>query len=355
MGIYAGTSDIPSKEYRHTFSENAQSHVKQRGYCEFLPGVFNNPRLIDVTELYVRTNEITVPVLYKSGKNKFAYLSVSDRQNWVPVGWGTLKNGLANYLKVGENSVFLPVTASISGIQAFNYPFIVLENGEVRYFKPNFDKVRRVVLHRKHPLNSEIEKSIERMVHGKFQASDNENFENAETLYSINESPGPYYHELKINKSTHYRYVRYLGRDSSRCNISEIEFYESDNIKPLKGEIIGTQGSLPQANAFDGDVLTYFHTWQLENIWIGLDFGKPMKISKIRFAARNDKNHIIPGNLYELFYWDNEWKSLGTQVATDKILVYDSVPSNCLLFLKNHTEGQEERVFTYEDGKQVWR
>ena len=41
------------------------------------------------------------------------------------------------------------------------------------------------------------------------------------------------------------------------------------------------------------------------NKWIGLDLGKPVEISKIRFLSRNDKNTIIPGNLYELFYWDS--------------------------------------------------
>ncbi len=29
-------------------------------------------------------------------------------------------------------------------------------------------------------------------------------------------------------------------------------------------------------------------------------------------------------------------------------------PKGALLWLKNHTQGKEERIFTYEDGKQVW-
>jgi len=35
-------------------------------------------------------------------------------------------------------------------------------------------------------------------------------------------------------------------------------------------------------------------------------------------------------------------------------LQYDNVPENSLLLLRNHTKGREERIFTYENGKQVW-
>ena len=35
-------------------------------------------------------------------------------------------------------------------------------------------------------------------------------------------------------------------------------------------------------------------------------------------------------------------------------LVYDNVPAGALLILHNHTKGKEERIFTYENGRQVW-
>ena len=35
-------------------------------------------------------------------------------------------------------------------------------------------------------------------------------------------------------------------------------------------------------------------------------------------------------------------------------LVYPDAPSNALFLLRNHTKGQEERVFTYEGDRQVW-
>lgn len=67
-----------------------------------------------------------------------------------------------------------------------------------------------------------------------------------------------------------------------------------------------------------------------------------------------DSNNVCPGDTYELFYWDDEWKGLGRQTAEADSLIYDSVPCGALLWLHNYTRGKEERIFTYENGKQIW-
>lgn len=35
--------------------------------------------------------------------------------------------------------------------------------------------------------------------------------------------------------------------------------------------------------------------------------------------------------------------------------VWEDVPKRALLLLRDHTKGQNERIFTYEKGEQVWR
>ena len=81
-----------------------------------------------------------------------------------------------------------------------------------------------------------------------------------------------------------------------------------------------------------------------------------MKISYFRYLPRNDDNFIKEGELYELFYWDNnQWNSLGKQTGTSKqYLEYTNAPLNSLFWLRNLTKGKEERIFTYENGEQVW-
>ncbi|MDA3865899.1 MAG: discoidin domain-containing protein [Salinivirgaceae bacterium] len=354
MNNYKTPGRIPSKVYRKTFSENKESHAIKKGYCRYLPWIFNNSRLIDVTSLYMPSHDIAIPVIENPDKSKFAYLAVSNRDSWVLVGWGKVKRKMAKYEQVVENSVYLPVFDDGSGIQPLNYPFVIDTIGRPAYLKPDHQNLRKIELFRKHPISWFINKYINSMIGGRFQAANNKDFKNAVTLYTINESPGVYYNDIQLNVPNKYRFVRYLAKDSSQCNVAEIEFYDKNEAKPLIGEFIGAKGYKAFDNVFDGNVLTFFNASEEPNRWVGLDLGKPVEISKIRFVSRNDKNHIISGDSYELFYWENEWKSLGQQVATDKVLVYDQVPSNCLFLLRNYTEGKEERIFTYENGKQVW-
>ncbi|MCK4696279.1 MAG: hypothetical protein KAT74_10975, partial [Candidatus Cloacimonetes bacterium] len=57
---------------------------------------------------------------------------------------------------------------------------------------------------------------------------------------------------------------------------------------------------------------------------------------------------------YEFFYWDDEWKSLGEKTCTGEPLFFDNVPSNRLYWLVKKDSRKEERIFTYENNKQVW-
>ena len=86
-----------------------------------------------------------------------------------------------------------------------------------------------------------------------------------------------------------------------------------------------------------------------------MDFGKNVEIGKIKYTPRNDDNDISPGDEYELFYWSGSgWASLGKQTAISHKLTYDNVPQNTLLLLRDLTRGKEERIFTYENGEQIW-
>ncbi|WP_348682223.1 hypothetical protein [Duncaniella freteri] len=120
----------------------------------------------------------------------------------------------------------------------------------------------------------------------------------------------------------------------------------------IKGEPICNINEPTMNNAFDGDPYTSFRTEEKE-AWIGLKFKNSSRISSIEFTPRNRKNYIQPGNRYELFYCDKDWISVGVKQAQGDSLLYD-VPRGALLFLRNHTEGNQERIFEYSNGKQKW-
>ena len=172
---------------------------------------------------------------------------------------------------------------------------------------------------------------------------------------------------VRLNNTENARFLELFEQSGMHAKAlfikarAEIEFYQrGDETTPLKAKIIGTNGSYldnPKCTkeaAFDGNTLTYFDSKISDYSWAGLDLNTKKEIGKIRFIARNDMNGIQIGNTYELFYWQDGWKSLGQKIANTTFLCYENTPKNYILWLKDLTEGEEERIFTYENSKQVW-
>ena len=159
---------------------------------------------------------------------------------------------------------------------------------------------------------------------------------------------------------TPFRYVRYMGPEKGHCNVAEIEFYEAGGLLPLSGRIIGTPGCYQQdgsheyTNAFDGNTETSFDYTEPYGGWTGLDLGTSKVIDKIIYTPANRDNYVR--SLDELSYCTKRgWRTLGQQTAMLDSLVYRRVPKGALLLLQNHTRGNQERIFVYEEGKQVWK
>jgi len=66
------------------------------------------------------------------------------------------------------------------------------------------------------------------------------------------------------------------------------------------------------------------------------------------------KTFLAPGKEYELFYWADGWESAGKATAGDKPLTFENVPAECLYWLVADGSDKDERIFTIEDGVQVW-
>ncbi len=351
-----------SKVYRQTFEPQNFSHLAARGICPFLPAMFNSPFYKDVTTSYVQTSDLDVPVKYcLPRKIDYAYLSVFTRNGWNPVCWTEIKKHSLPFRNIGRGGVYLPVSIEADGMRPLNTPFILSDSGKLKYLSVDTAQHQHLDLLRKYPTDERKILFTQRMIGGVFQGANHPDFSDARLLYRINSNPGEYFNTIKLKPVRKYRYVRYLSPRDSYCNVAEIEFYNNPgSTKKLEGDIIGTKGvwvnntKSTKTSAFDGNVLTYMDSEDADNIWIGLDFGQEKNIGEIRFIARNDMNAIQVGNEYELYYWNNGWISLGKKIATDHHLEYNNAPLNALFWLKNHTEGTEERIFTYENGKQIW-
>ncbi|MDR0712526.1 MAG: hypothetical protein LBF67_09335 [Prevotellaceae bacterium] len=197
------------------------------------------------------------------------------------------------------------------------------------------------------------------------EASNSLTFKKARRLYtlgSLRYNDGTFYRQ-RIDSARSYRYYRIVQPDKSDFTMAELELYAADSARLLPKAVVTNgkyvpmkdEGSAEMRRAFDGSYLTYAtirrsNAKEASNS-IVLDFGKPVRVAEIRIAPRNDENYIYPGNLYELLYRDaHSWVSMGKKTAAAYSVTYDSTPSGAVYWLRNHTKGKEERIFTLEHG-----
>lgn len=233
-------------------------------------------------------------------------------------------------------------------------------SGEFHVFTPS-DSVQDVTLFAKYPLWQD-EKYQKRMIGGVFEGSNDPDFRQKEVLFLIEKQPERLRTMAYSRSLTPCRYVRYMGPEKGHCNVAEIEFYEAGGLLPLSGRIIGTPGCYQQdgsheyTNAFDGNTETSFDYTEPYGGWTGLDLGTSKVIDKIVYTPANRDNYVRSLDEYELSYCTKRgWRTLGQQTAMLDSLVYRGVPKGALLLLQNHTRGNQERIFVYEGGKQVWK
>ena len=347
------------KVYRNTYAINRDLLEMNRN--EQLPSKFRNSFLKDVSVQYMPVVHATVDILPKRrGKNQYAYLAVFDNQDWTPVAVAQIKGKQVRFENIGPDIVYLPVRYAEKKFHPLNYPFHLDYDGHTRYFVPDTTRLHRIIVDRKFPLFTRVVEVTMRTVHARIQVAETADFVNPVTIHKIDQfRPSG---TIGIPDSIPaYRYWRFLAPDNEYCNIAELMFYRASDTIPLTGRVIGEGGIHPNNpqwtfdKAFDGDPLTLYHSATKNGAWVGLDFGKPVKIKKIIYLPRSDDNNIRRGDEYELFYrTESGWRSLGKQLAKDIALTFDSVPDNALLWLRDRTRGQEERIFSYENDEQIW-
>lgn len=352
----------PPKVFRKTYAVNEQlKNLNQSG--EYVPKFFRNIFLKDVTNEYISTIDIEIKCPNK--ENKYAYLCVFGDNDWTPVHFAPITHGKAIFKDMARNVVYMPILYSTDGsMESLSVPFLIKHDGSRHNFTPA-NNMMATKLYRKSPALRYTWDYAKLVKGGVFEASNNSDFSGER--YQVYTIPEGYAISGEANLSDsippcrYWRYIHY--GNETYCSMADLYFYGYDNLRePLKGKIIGTVGSWennPQwsrDNLFDGNPLTSYCAPYHTGCWVGLDLGKPTKVSKLRYTPRGDGNMIEDGDCYELFYWKNEsWSSLGRKVSNAVFVEYE-VPDNAIFLLRDITKGNEERIFSIDSlGQQVWR
>lgn len=344
------------KVFRKRYSVNWDIYKSVRKEKEF-PNLFQIPTFTDVTNEYCQTSDITltIPDTFNNEK-KIAYICVFDEMNWTPVHYGEIKKRIVKFNSMGRGILYVAGFYENGEIKPFTNPFVLTPKGDIKDIKLNKSEKIDIVIYRKHPFWGEQDLFNLRMNNGCFQGANFNDFKDAITLYTHKGMTNGNWYCIDINNKHKFRYLRYIGDKGSYCNINELEFLDCNN-QLIKGKIIGTEGEswAKKENVFDHNILTGFCANSPDGNWVGLELKHPQSISRIRYIGRNDGNCIEQGDLYEFYiYSNNKWNLFKSLTAKGDSLLIKNVPSGGLYLLRDRSKGQEERIFTYENGKQVW-
>ena len=347
------------KIYRNTYTIQDNSlFMQKKYYIENIPHFLSNPYVQDISYLF--SDEVTSVKLKLNHRKTtpVAYISVFNNKEWIPIGWNKIQKNEVLVQNAQKGCCYLTSIYNKNKLVPLTYPFIIFKDGKLRKLIPVKDSLQTLKLERKYP-NFAMQFYAQRSVGGEFHGSNHKQFTNYEVLHRVNHTliDLKWHTILPISKEK-FKYLRYYSAEGGYNNIAEIKFFAKNNI-PIHGNIIA-EGGLPESkaglkeNAFDGDPLTFFRAKNPDGSWVGLELNERVLVDKIKYLFRNDDNSIRVGDIYELFYWDNKWISLGAKEGVSDSLNYSNCPTNALFLLRNHTRGKEERIFTYENNEQVW-
>jgi hypothetical protein len=319
----------------------------------------------DITKDHSDFMDVSVDLsINPSKKTDYVFLCIFNKSSkrWEAAHWSKIKDNTAYFDQMGLGSVYLPMYYSNKQYYPAGIPFFLNKDKEKVILKSNIDNQENVKLYRKCYMKYWDNRNSDLMVNDVFEGSNSRNFKDAKQLFAISEKPINY-ESKKVFTNEKFRYVRYralptkpswINEFSNDLEVAEIGFYDENDKKLIGNYLASSNDHLKNIEtAFDDDIRTNFVNKTGKLNWIGLDLGKAKKINFVKYLYRNSFNVVEPGDDYELFYWDNQWKSLGFKTAKENFIEFN-VPKQTVLWLRNLTKGKEESLFIMDKGKQKW-
>lgn len=308
---------------------------------------FMDSHVYDVSHDYFLHRELK---LHVSRNIDSVYLcTFLDSPYWAPVACEKNEGGKVSFMNLGDSIIYLPMKLVDKELIPLTHPILFYDGNKQKILKPNKERRHSIVLTRKYPFSYHWINKWNKMKGSCFEVSNDFSFANKKILYTIEDIP-LFRNTVYVKSNEKFRFIRYKSNENTNLTMSEIQFFYGGRI--LSGKSFGNM-SIKNSEAFDGNFSNCDEN-KTQGYYVGMDFGIKENVSRIEFYPLNDGNFIVPNMKYELFYYDFGWKSLGKKASYGFELQYDSVPQNAVLLLRNITNGNEERIFTYENEKQIW-
>lgn len=352
--------------------ESFAARARSKGISD-IPELLVNPRIRDVTPSYTKVANVRLTIRGKQGEP--VYLCIYKWRSWTAIAGDFIENNSAFYPQMGRGLVYMAMRYDHGRYEPAGQPFLLPLHGDIIPLESNEDNRQSMVLNRKNIFKRNWEFTMANYMTGaRFEAANDSSFKNPVLLYEV-PAPKKVYKgsvlnslEMKdratyesswasivISTQGDYQYVRLIFDRPRIFRIGELQFFGSGLDQPLAGLPIG---NVPEPQrAFDGiagkgiklpEDTVHAH-------WVGLDLGGKKQVHRIRYIPPSDVNAIQEEKTYELFYWDNRWISAGIQKCDGRPLEFHQVPSGGVYWLNcKDCDNKDERIFTYENGKQMF-
>lgn len=359
LGQYLSSNpNRPTKVYRHAYSRQPGA-LAVIAESEEIPSAFDSEFLVDVSAEYGLNLSATIPLPDAATGHRFCYLCTFDNQHWQPVAWVEKSRSSVTFSNLGGRIIYLPCVFEGGQFRSIAPPFLLLADGSIRQLVADTMRLQPMTLYRKYSSGDNIARYSRLLAGGRIEVADNPSFRHGRVVHRFADSTSVNYQFIRMEKPEACRCVRFVAADGKfGGEVADFRALADDG-NPIAARPIGIgqwNEKHPLAAAFDGDVLSYSMSNDSCGAWLGLDFGALKDIGQIDILPHNDDNFIRVGERYQLQCWaDGRWRTLGEQTGDERqYLTFDGCPSGGLYRLRNLTKGREERIFTYEDGRQVW-
>lgn len=342
-----------------------------------IPYVLNNPRIIDVTASYTLSFDLVVRINDKDGTP--VYLCPFIKYGFDARAGSLIKNNQAIFRQTARREIYIPMFYSKNNYIPAGPPILVPVHGEIKELWPREDQPQSMTLSRMYPFRRWMERIVEEpMISARFEASNDPGFNHTMLLHEIQKTSRPYrgklyndldqkdryaydsiWKQIEIRQPDSFRYIRLVFNKQKPFRLGELEFYRTEENQSsrrlLTGDPMGNVSDVQFAfDGFPGKSIKMNADTSVIH-WVGLDFGKKIKVDQIRYLAAGDSHCVEAGKSYELFYWKDKWMSAGIKQPIGTSIEYHKIPGNAVYLLKClDCENREVRPFTYEEGKQVW-
>lgn len=329
--------------------------------CRQNYSVIKKSYLKDVTREYLDVVDIRISIGSKSdNKGYIPAVAVFNKfKNFNIVDLGQQNGSYFTFKNLGQKVIYFIGGVSNGEFTPLTNPIYVDSTGTIEQLMPDWGNLNTNIIYRKYPLT--IVRHNNKMVWAKslsgswFEASC-DNFRTSDTLLVLNNYNS--YKEEYFETNSNKRYYAVRFRCGYNTYVASLKFFDREH-NSLQSQIVH---DLPLRkvhqvkNLLDDDMLSWFrNSLPGQVVSIGYVFNEPQYISGIAVHARNDGNHIVIGDQYELMVYDNGWKSIGVKEAVQQEISFDGIPDGGLFWLKNLTRGSEELPFIFDaDGNQFW-